>query len=118
MARGLSKEAEEAAKVLRKKATITGIRCDHLVKFGDVDTISEELNREVRRAEFAVADVTVGQKEMASHFAIPIFSVVSNSLNSKGGSIMANEQSIQKKKPWAQTVGYGTPPLHFMQLCF
>jgi hypothetical protein len=104
---GFRKRAEEAAKNLRKKASNTGIHCDHLVKFGDVDTIAEELNREVKRAEFAVADVTVDQKEIASHFAIPVFGVISNSFNTKGGTIMANEQINQKKKPWAQTVGYG-----------
>jgi hypothetical protein len=104
---GFRKRSAEAAKALRKKATITGIQCDHSVKFGDLNTISEELNREVKRAEFAVADVTIDQKEIASHFAIPIFGVISNSLNTKGGKIMANEQSIQKRKPWGQTIGYG-----------
>ena len=104
---GFRKRAEEAAKALRKKATISGIHCDHLVKFGDVDTIAEELNREVKRAEFAVADVTINQKEIARHFAVPIFSVISNSLNAKGGKIMANDQSVRKQKPWGQTIGYG-----------
>jgi hypothetical protein len=104
---GFRKRAEDAAKALRKRATLTGIHCDHLVKFGDLDMIAEELNSEVKRAEFAVADVTIDQREIASHFAIPIFGVISNSLNTKGGKIMANEQSIQKRKPWGQTIGYG-----------
>ncbi len=101
------RRAEEGAEALRRKATIIGLRCDHLVKFGDVDAVAEELNREVKRAEFAVADVTLNQQEIASHFAIPVFSVISNSLNTRGGRNMANEQSIQKRKPWGQTIGYG-----------
>jgi hypothetical protein len=103
---GFRKRAEAAAKALRKKAVIKGIHCDHKVKFGDLETVVEELNHEVKRAEFVVADATMDREEIARNFAIPIFGVISDQ-KSTGGKIMANEQYVQKQKPWKQTIGYG-----------
>ena len=104
---GFRRRAEQAAKALRKKAVIRGVHCEHAVKFGELDTIVGELTREVKRAEFVVADTTVDREELARSIAIPIFGVISNSLNTEGEKLMAHEQSIPKPKPWRQTIGYG-----------
>jgi hypothetical protein len=104
---GFRRRAEQAAKALGKKAVIRGVHCEHTVKFGELDTIVAELTREVKRAEFVVADTTVDREEIARSIAIPIFGVISNSLTTEGGKLMAQEQSIPKPKPWRQTIGYG-----------
>lgn len=104
---GFRRRAGEDAKALRKKTAANGVPCAHLVKFGDLDRIAWELSHEVKRAEIVVADSTVDPKVIAGNFAGPIFSVSTNSFNPEGGRSMANEQGVQKQKPWGQTIGYG-----------
>jgi hypothetical protein len=101
------RRAGEDARALRRKATAKGVHCEHMVKFGDLDRIARELSHEVKRAEIMVADATVDRKEIAGNFAVPIFSVSTNSFNPDGGKSMANEKGVQKQKPWGQTIGYG-----------
>jgi hypothetical protein len=99
--------AEETAGTFKKKALYMGVHCEHVVKFGDVGTIVEELNQELKRVEFAVADATVNREEIAHDLTIPIFGVISNSSRMQEGAIMAKEQINQRPKPWKQTIGYG-----------
>lgn len=105
---GFRRRAGEDAKALYEKTAAHGVHCRHTVKFGDLERISRELSREVRRAEIVVADSTVDRKEIAGSFAVPIFSVDANSFNPEGGKSMASEEGVQKQKPWGRTIGYGT----------
>ena len=104
---GFRRRAADDARTLANKALRRGAYCAHGVKFGDLGTVVEELKHEVKRIEFIVADATVNRMEMGRELNVPVFSVVSHSLNAQGGKIMANEQSILKKKPWGQTIGFG-----------
>lgn len=101
------KQALRDAKVLKKRAGRSGIRCEHMMKVGDLGSAVEELNHEVKRIEFVVTDSEVNREEVAREVTVPMFSVISNSLNVKGGKDMANEQNVQKGKPVKETIGYG-----------
>jgi hypothetical protein len=101
------KRADGTAKTFKEKAFCKGVHCEHAVKFGDVDTIVEELGQDLKRVEFAVADTTVDREEIARNLTIPIFGIVSNYSRTQEGEIMAKEQINQRQKPWKQTIGYG-----------
>ena len=101
------KEVLKTADVLEKRAAASGIRCEHVMKCGDLGAAVEELNHEVKRIEFVVTDSEVNREEVAREVTVPMFSVVSNSLSDEGGKIMADEHSVQKGKPVVQTIGYG-----------
>jgi len=99
--------AKESAEWFRRKASRSGIRYDHVVKFGDLGAAVEELNQEMKRIEFVVTDSEVNTEAVAREVTIPMFSVLSNSFNEKGGKSMAKDQGLGKKKPIGQTIGYG-----------
>jgi len=99
--------AKESAEWFKRMASQSGIRYEHVVKFGDVGAAVEEFNQEMKRIEFVVADSEVDTREVAREVTIPMFSVISNSLKEKGGTGMAKDQVLGKKKPVGQTIGYG-----------
>ncbi len=101
------KRAAESVKKLKRSASRLGIECEHAVKSGELGTAVEELNHEVKRIEFVVTDAGVCREEVTREVTVPMFSVISNSLNAKGGKTMAGEQVIQKRKPVGSTIGYG-----------
>lgn len=101
------KKAIKAAQPLKTKAAEKGIVCDHTVMSGDLGQAVEEVQHQVKRIEFVVTDSQVNKAEIAREVTVPMFSIVSDSLDSKGGMVMANEQIIEKRKPVAQVVGYG-----------
>lgn len=104
---GFSRRAAEDSRTLVNKALRKGIACAHGVKFGDLDTVVREFTQEIKRIEFIVADATVNRMEIGCEINIPVFGVVSQSLNAQGGRIMAKEQSLLRKKPWGRTLGFG-----------
>jgi len=101
------RKAEESVKSFRQRASSSGIGFGHVVKFGDLGAAVEELNQEMKRIEFVVADSAVSAEAVAREVTIPMFSIISNSLKEKGGNKMATEQLLEKKKPVLQTIGYG-----------
>lgn len=102
-----SRKSKKFVQQFRRKASRRGIGFSHAVKFGDLGAAVEELNHEVKRIEFVVADSGVYTEAVAREVTIPMFSVVSNSFKEKGGKDMATEQILTKKKPVGQTIGYG-----------
>ncbi len=103
-----TKLATGAAKDLSRKAEQRGINFVHAIKFGDLGSTVEELNRETRRIEFVVTDSGTNRDEIAREVTVPMFSVISNSIrNDKGEITMAEDQSYRKSKPVAQVIGYG-----------
>ena len=102
------KRAARAANNFKREAMQRGIHCDHAVKYGELSSAVVELNHEVKRIEFVVIDLGVNREEVAREVTVPMFSVISGSLDLKeGGKTMASEQSITKKKPVARTIGLG-----------
>lgn len=104
------KEATEAARFLIEKAGGRGIHCDHVMKFGELGSCVEEINHEVKRIEFVLTDHTMNREEISREVTIPMFSIISDSLNTnntKGEKNMATELQPTKKKPVGKTIGYG-----------
>lgn len=101
------RQAEGAVGPFRRQAADSGIHFSHVVKFGDLGSAVEELNQEVKRIEFVVADSAVSAEAVAREVTIPMFSIISNSLKAKGDPKMATEQLLKRKKPVLPTIGYG-----------
>jgi hypothetical protein len=99
--------ALQAARIFQGKADREGVRCGHVLTSGQLGSAVEELNHRVKRIELVVIDSGVNQDEIAQAVTIPMFSVISHSLDSKGDHDMASEQIIQQKKPMGKTIGYG-----------
>lgn len=104
---GFRRRASRDARALANKAMRRGIFCAHEVKFGDLGAVVEEYIQELKRIEFIVTDATVNRMEIGPEINIPVFGVVSQSLNAQGGRIMAKDQSLLRKKPWGRTLGFG-----------
>jgi hypothetical protein len=99
--------AMASAKALKHKALQRGIRSEHVVKFGDLGASVEELNLQTKRIEFVITDSGVNREEVGREVTVPLFSVVSNTIGNQGGTNMADDHGIQKKKPLGKTIGYG-----------
>ncbi|HOV86109.1 MAG TPA: hypothetical protein PLM79_07080 [Syntrophobacteraceae bacterium] len=99
--------AAKAAGTLKRRAAQKGIRCEHAVKAGDPGWAVDELQHEIRRIEFVVTDLGVNREEVAREVGIPMFSVISGSMDSKGGTDMTKEQGVPRKRPVARTLAYG-----------
>jgi hypothetical protein len=99
--------ALKAVRVFRGKADREGVRCGHVLTSGQLGSAVEELNHRVKRIEFVVIDSGVDRDEVAQGVTIPMFSIISHSLDSKGDHDMASEQITQQKKPVGKTIGFG-----------
>lgn len=100
--------ALEAGAVLKQRAVQSGIRCEHVVRFGELGGAVEKLNHEMKRIEFVVTESEDNKKEVIKEVTIPVFSVVPNhGTDQQGGRVMASVYGAEKKKPVGKTIGYG-----------
>ncbi len=102
------RKAEESAAMFRQRAEGRGVVCGHFVKFGDPGLAVEEVNHMVRRIELVVTDAAVNREAVAREVTVPMFSIISDSLEVNGGEAMEHEKAKQsEKKPVVQTIAYG-----------
>jgi hypothetical protein len=99
--------ATEAGEALKRMATESDIRCEHVVRVGELGPAVEALIHEYKRIEFVVTESEANKGEVAEEVTIPVFSVITNDWNHQGGRIMANEQGTKKQRPWGKTIGFG-----------
>lgn len=99
--------ALQAARIFRDRADREGVRCRHVLTSGRLGPAVEELDHHVKRIELVVIDFGVNRDEVAQWVTIPIFSVVSHALDSKGDQAMASEHIAQQKRPVGKTIGFG-----------
>ncbi len=99
--------ALKAIRVFRGRAEREGVRCGHVLSSGQLGSVVEGLNHRVKRIEFVVIDSGVDRDEVAQGVTIPMFSVISHSLDSKGDQDMASEHINHQKKPVGKTIGLG-----------
>jgi hypothetical protein len=99
--------ANKEGENLRRKADRRGIHCEHIIRYGETAPAVEEVNLEVKRVELVVTDLGIAKEEVAKVLSIPLFSVVSDSLNFEGGKEMADHQGNQGSKALKATIGYG-----------
>lgn len=99
--------AVAAGSAVKLRAAAQGIHCEHTVRYGDLGSAVEELIHEVKRVELVVTESEIDKEEVARKVTIPVFSVISNCEVEEKGNGMTCENAVEKKKPVAQTVGYG-----------
>jgi hypothetical protein len=97
----------KAAEAFRERAGASGVRCEHLSRFGDTATAVEDLIHDIKRIELLVADSRAGIKEISREIAVPIYTVSPNLPPEKGARAMSKESGLEHKKPWIQTAGFG-----------
>jgi hypothetical protein len=103
-----AKRAARAADMFKREAVQKGIHCDHVVKTGELNSAVVDINHEVKRIEFVVTDLGVNREEVSREVTIPMFSVISDSLELKaGGRKMGQRQNINRPRPVARTIGLG-----------
>ncbi|MCU0589451.1 MAG: universal stress protein [Syntrophobacteraceae bacterium] len=103
----LERQARQATRELRRRAERHGIPCAHVVKVGPLGLAVEEVNHEAKRMVLVVMDSGVSREEVAREVTIPLFSVISHSLDSEGDQDMASRQIIQKQRLMGKTIGLG-----------
>lgn len=75
----ISKDFESGAKKgfepLCKKAEEKGIRCTHIVEFGDLNDCIKKIHKEIRRIEFVLTEPEAAADGEGFSQAIPVFSM-------------------------------------------
>ncbi|WP_281791975.1 hypothetical protein [Desulforhabdus amnigena] len=105
------KSTLKAARKFQERAMLSGIECEHRVKFGNLLASIEELKHEMKRIEFVVTDSEKSRMEIAEGISIPVFGLVTNRSNQKGENIMANSSNLSSKQQIAKTLGLGVVTL-------
>ncbi len=103
---GFWRRAERDVRDIRRKAAMVGVHCEHLVKFGDVGPVMDEVRGQAKRIAFVVADVEVGRNRSLLEFTVPVFTVSPTHESEKGGNIMSANVSTRRSLV-ARTAAYG-----------
>ena len=80
-----------------------GIRGEHVVKFNDVAEAVKDLNQQVKRIDFVIADVGINSEEITGEIPLPVFSISGY----EGGQVMAQEQGVSRSRLMGKTVALG-----------
>lgn len=101
------KRSADSAKALISEATRNGIRCEHLVRTGELAGVVEDLVHELKRVELVILDSIENEMEIRD-LPVPVASVLSNDNMKKPGEVtMQTGNEIMKPRPVARTLGYG-----------
>ncbi len=68
--------ARQAAQVYRQRAEARGIQVQQVVKFGDLKTALEGINREIRRIELVIASREVTKEKLEAGLNVPVFNII------------------------------------------
>lgn len=68
-------DARNGFEPLYKKAAEKGIRCTHIIKFGDLNDCIMAIHKEIRRIEFVLTEPEAAAKGKGFAQAIPVFSM-------------------------------------------
>ncbi len=68
--------AEKGFEHLKKRAEEKGIKCTHLIKFGDFNNSIKQVHEEIRRIEFVLTEPDGVSGDESVEQAIPVFSMV------------------------------------------
>ncbi|MFP5213816.1 MAG: hypothetical protein ACLGPL_10605 [Acidobacteriota bacterium] len=99
--------ARKAAGDIGQRAGRRGIHCEHVIRYGETGAAVKQVVHEARRIELVITDEGIDKEEVAREVTIPLFSVVSDSLNLEGDKDMADNQGGQGNKALLSTIGYG-----------
>jgi len=69
------KRSAEAFSVLQEKLKDKGIRCEHVIKYGDFSKAVEDLHHEMKRIEFVVTEPEAHPERSETEVTIPVFSM-------------------------------------------
>lgn len=100
------RRAVEAGDEVRRRSAQRGIHCEHVVRYGDLGTVVEDLIHKVKRVEFVVTESESDKAQVAGKVTVPVFNVISSCETREEGALMAGENG-RRKKPVAQTLAYG-----------
>jgi hypothetical protein len=98
-------KTDQTGEVFKRRAAENGIRCEYVIRIGDMAEAVESFHHETRRVEFVIAGSEAHKEEMTGIVTIPVFNIVSTQL-SDGRKIMAEAQD-SKTKLAVRTIGYG-----------
>ena len=98
-----TRQAREAWEQTKTGLQQQGIRGEHVVKFNDVAKAVKDLNHEVKRIDFVIADVGINSEEITGEIPLPVFSISGY----EGEQVMAQEQVASRSRLVGKTVALG-----------
>ncbi len=93
--------AKAAWQMVLPELTSRGIRCEHVIKFAGVARAVNDLNHEIKRIDFVIADQGIREEEIAEEIPLPVFTLTGY----QGEKVMGKED--RKAKPWGKTIVFG-----------
>jgi hypothetical protein len=98
-----TRQAREAWEQTKTGLQQQGIRGEHVVRFNDVAKAVKDLNHQVKRIDFVIADVGINSEEITGEIPLPVFSISGY----EGEQVMAQEQEVSRSKLVGKTVALG-----------
>jgi hypothetical protein len=98
-----TRQAREAWEQTKTGLQQQGIRGEHVVRFNDVAKAVKDLNHQVKRIDFVIADVGINSEEITGEIPLPVFSISGY----EGEQVMAKEQAVSRSKLVGKTVALG-----------
>jgi len=96
-----TRQARAAWAPIRDDMAGRGLRGEQLVKFGDVATVVQDLNCEIKRIDFVITDTDIKNEEITGEIPLPVFSITGY----QGEKVMVQEPV--SRKPWGKTIAFG-----------
>ncbi len=99
----------QALKILndfKQKSASKGVRCDHVIQYGEIAAVADTILHTVRRIEFIVTDSEHTKTQISEDVTIPVFSLSTNQLHPEGKP-MTRETKQQRNTEVKKTIGYG-----------
>ena len=100
-----SQRANEAWTPVATELASQGIRSEHVVKFEGLAGAIKDLNHEVKRIDFVIADAGIKDEEITGEIPLPVFSISGY----QGEKVMAQEhhETANRGKLIRRTIGLG-----------
>jgi hypothetical protein len=97
-----AQRARAAWEIIQRRLAQEGVRGEQVVKFGAVAEAVQDLNHEIKRIDFVIADQGITDEEISGEIPLPVFSISGY----QGGMVMAPEIE-PSRKPWGKTLTFG-----------
>jgi hypothetical protein len=99
-------QAMEILHDFKQKAASKDVHCDHVIQFGEIASVADDVMHTVRRIEFVVTDSEYTKTQISEDVTIPVFSLSTNQLHPEGKP-MTRETKQQRNSEVKKTIGYG-----------
>ncbi len=90
----------------KQKAAAKDVRCDHVIQYGEIAAVTDDVMHTVKRIEFVVTDSEYTKTQISEDVTIPVFSLSTNQLHPEGKP-MARETKQLRSNEIKKTIGFG-----------